>query len=252
MWLTRNLFSHGSGACQSMPKGPAEPAPCEGSFCRAGNCPLAESSCSLSFGTQARRELWSLFLFLSGQQSYQIRTPPSWPHLILESHWELGPQHVNFGRIQFSPNNLKRKQRKWTQRIKEMFTIAHCLPSALPWPNFNQLYLLPTDPWTLLVLNPSKHNKNGTCPPFQPLLGISWPQGDPFPIRPYRSFPVSSPKILLISVGLCFTLFKKNLEFEMTADFWDLRSLYCNIQFLKLKSLSKSGFVLTKSTYPTK
>lgn len=59
------------------------------------------------------------------------------------------------------------------KEIKEsehMFTIAHSLPSALPWPNFSQVSLLPTDP--RMLLGPSLVKNKAY------LVSFSWESAD--------------------------------------------------------------------------
>lgn len=71
-------------------------------------------------------------------------------------------------------------------------------------------------------LRPDQAQKKQIMPSYQFLLGISWPQQDPFPIRNCWLFPASPANIPLISACLSFTLWKKNiflLELEILTDF---------------------------------
>lgn len=63
---------------------------------------------------------------------------------------------------------------------------------ALPWANSSQPSVFLIGHWTLLVPKPEQAPKSGICLPSELLLGINWPQRNPFS---YQSLLVISPSL---------------------------------------------------------
>lgn len=129
--------------------------------------------------------------------------------------------HMDFGRIQLILSMLKE-----ILKSEHVFTIAHCLPSVLPYSNFSQVSLFPLDPWTLLT---PKSEKSITKVKHGLLISFLWNQlmaERPFSYQTLLVIFNFSNRVSLISACPCFTLYKKNLfsEFEKLPDFWDWSS----------------------------